>query len=69
MEQTTLEVTGMSCDGCEANVTEALEALEGVSSVTASHEADEVRVEHDETAVDRETIATTIEDAGYEPAV
>lgn len=69
MEQTTLEVTGMSCEGCETNVTEALEALEGVSSVRASHEADEVRVEHDETTVDRETIATTIEDAGYEPAV
>ena len=69
MEQTTIEVTGMSCNGCEANVTEALEALEGVSSVTASHEDDEVRVEHDEAAVDRATIATTIEDAGYEPAI
>ncbi|MFC4542269.1 heavy-metal-associated domain-containing protein [Halosolutus amylolyticus] len=66
MEQTTLDVTGMACDGCEQNVTDALEALEGISSVTANHEADQVRVEHDETAVDEETIATTIEDAGYE---
>ncbi|WP_265112329.1 heavy-metal-associated domain-containing protein [Halosolutus halophilus] len=66
MDQTTLDVTGMACDGCEQNVTEALEALEGISSVTANHEADQVRVEHDEEAVDEETIATTIEDAGYE---
>ncbi|QFU83937.1 heavy-metal-associated domain-containing protein [Natronorubrum aibiense] len=68
MEQTTLEVTGMACDGCEANVTEALEALEGVAEVTADHEADEVRVEHDETHVDEATISKTVEDAGYDVA-
>ncbi|WP_306058777.1 heavy-metal-associated domain-containing protein [Natronococcus wangiae] len=65
MEQTTLEVTGMSCDGCETNVTETLEALEGVSSATANHEADEVRVEHDEGA-DVGALQGAIEDAGYE---
>ena len=66
MERTTLDVTGMSCGGCEENVTDALEALEGVSSATANHEADEVRVEHDEgTTVDG--IRSVIEDAGYEP--
>lgn len=65
MEQTTLEVNGMACDGCEANVTETLEAFDGVASVTANHETDEVRVEHDEgTAVD--SIRDAIEDAGYE---
>ncbi|WP_436344110.1 heavy-metal-associated domain-containing protein [Natronorubrum sp. FCH18a] len=68
MEQTTLEVTGMACDGCEANVTEALEAIEGVSSVTADHEGNEVRVEHDEATVDEATISGTIEEAGYEVA-
>lgn len=65
MEQTTLEVTGMACTGCEQNVTEALEALEGVSSVTANHEAEQVRVEHDE-AANVGSIRSTIEDAGYE---
>ncbi|ELY42123.1 heavy-metal-associated domain-containing protein [Natronorubrum sulfidifaciens] len=68
MKQLTLEVTGMACDGCEANVTEALEALEGVTSATADHEADEVSVEHDETSVDVATISGTIEDAGYNVA-
>lgn len=65
MKQTTLEVTGMSCDGCEANVTETLEALSGVSSATANHEIDEVRVEHDE-ATDAGSIREAVENAGYE---
>lgn len=65
MEQTTIDVTGMSCGGCEENVTDALEALDGVSSATANHETDEVRVEHDEgTTVG--AIGSAIEDAGYE---
>lgn len=66
--QTTLEVTGMSCNGCEATVIEAVEALDGVASATANHEADEVRVEHDGATVDDATLAETIENAGYEPA-
>ncbi|MDQ2049764.1 heavy-metal-associated domain-containing protein [Natronolimnohabitans sp. A-GB9] len=66
MEQTTLDVDGMACDGCEANVIDALEALEGVSSATADHEAGTVRVEHDEVTVDENTLGGTIEDAGYE---
>ena len=69
MEQTTFEVSGMACDGCEANVTDALEALDGVSSVTANYEADEVRVEHDAATVDETALAAAISDAGYDAAV
>ncbi|WP_255190654.1 heavy-metal-associated domain-containing protein [Natronobeatus ordinarius] len=68
MEQTTLEVSGMACGGCESTVRDALEALEGVSSATANHEAGEVRVEHDRSIVDETSIADVIEDAGYEVA-
>ncbi|THE63469.1 copper chaperone [Salinadaptatus halalkaliphilus] len=68
MERTTLEVTGMACDGCESTVVEALESLSGVSSATANHEADEVQVEHDTATVNEEAITSTIVDAGYEPA-
>lgn len=66
MQQTTLEVDGMACGGCEENVTDALEALSGVSSVSADHEQDQVRVEHDESTVDVEAIADAIESAGYD---
>lgn len=66
MEQTTVDVNGMACDGCEANVTEALEALSGVSSAIADHESGTVRVEHDPSTIDDASIADAIEDAGYE---
>lgn len=66
--QTTLRVDGMACDGCERTVTDALEALEGISSATADHESDRVRVEHDPSTVDESAIGDAIEDAGYEVA-
>ena len=66
MEETTLEVRGMSCDGCESTVKNALEALEGVTSATADHETSEVRVSHEETTVDRDALRGTVEDVGYE---
>ncbi|MFP8954412.1 heavy-metal-associated domain-containing protein [Natrialbaceae archaeon A-arb3/5] len=65
MKQTTVDVTGMACDGCEETVTDALESLDGVVSVRAEHEDDEVRVEHDETVVDEASIGNAIENAGY----
>ncbi|MCW8172764.1 heavy-metal-associated domain-containing protein [Natrialba swarupiae] len=65
MTETTIEVDGMACEGCENTVTDALESLEGVSSVTANHEASEVRVVHEETLVDESSIADAIENVGY----
>ncbi len=68
MEETTLGVTGMACGGCEDTVTETLDAVDGISSVTASHEDDEVDIEYDAETVDTATISDAIEDAGYEVA-
>lgn len=65
MEQTTLAVTDMTCDGCEQNVREALEALEGVAAARADRETGEVRIEHDGSTIDESSLAGTIEDAGY----
>ncbi len=67
MAETTLTVDGMACDGCEQNVTEALEGVGGIDAVDADHESDEVRVEHDPGAVDEGTIRSTIAEAGYDP--
>lgn len=68
MDETTIDVRGMSCDGCEANVETALESLSGVSAATADHDAGTVRVTHDESAVDAEALDGAIDDAGYEVA-
>lgn len=35
----TMEIKGMMCEHCEARVKKALEAIDGVESVVASHEA------------------------------
>ena len=66
MEQTTRSVDGMACDGCEQNVVDALDAIEGVASTTADHEDGQVRVEHDPAVVDVDALDGAIEDAGYE---
>lgn len=60
----TITVDGMSCGHCEESVEEALTALEGVTTVTADHETDTVRVDGDSSVED---LYTAIEDAGYEP--
>jgi copper chaperone CopZ len=38
------EVEGMRCGGCEGSVRRALEALEGVTEVSADHRRGEVKV-------------------------
>jgi copper ion binding protein len=65
MERVTLQVTGMTCGGCENAVKRAVARLEGVSNVTASHADNQVTVEYDHTLVDRTKIATAIAKAGY----
>jgi copper chaperone len=47
MEEVTIKVGGMSCQGCVKNVTGALSATPGVASVAVSLEAGEARVSYD----------------------
>ena len=60
---TTIDVEGMSCTGCEDNVTEALGELPGVEAASADHEAGTATVEGD---ADVNAVVAAIEDAGYE---
>lgn len=59
----TITVTGMSCEGCEQTVEEALQEVSGVTSASADHEADEVTVDGD---ADVQALVDAIDDAGYE---
>jgi copper chaperone len=65
MEQLNLQVTGMTCGGCENAVRRAVSRLEGVSNVTASHLEKLVTVAYDAARVDRARIAHAITEAGY----
>ena len=66
MERLILQVTGMTCGGCENAVTRALSRLEGVSNVSASHAQNQVTVQYDAAKVDRAKIADAINKAGYQ---
>ena len=66
MEQTTLDVTGMACGGCEQNVEDALADLDGVSRVAADHEDGTVEVAVD--GVSDDDVQAAIEAAGYDVA-
>jgi len=64
-ESVSLAVSGMKCGGCEANVTSKLEAIEGVLSVNASSQNNEVNVEFDAEKTSLDVIAKAIIDAGF----
>ncbi len=65
MKQQELHVVGMRCSGCELLVTEALEEIDGVGSVQASHQLGSVTVEYDESKVSLDVIRSVIADQGF----
>ncbi len=60
-----ITVNGMMCGHCEAHVKKALEAIEGIESVAASHEENLVTITSTKD-VDEALIKAAVEDAGYE---
>ncbi|MBR4598697.1 MAG: cation transporter, partial [Treponema sp.] len=58
---------GMMSGHCEKHVKDALEAIEGLTSATASHEKAEVAIETSK-EVDESAIKAAVEEAGYEYA-
>ena len=68
MEETkmtkTMKIEGMMCPHCEAHTKKALEAIDGVESAVASHEAGNAVVTLTKD-VDNEVLKAAVEDAGY----
>ncbi|WP_123536059.1 heavy-metal-associated domain-containing protein [Halosimplex salinum] len=58
-----ITVTGMSCEGCEQSVEDALEGVSGVEDATADRESETATVEGD---ADEAALVQAVEDAGYE---
>lgn len=67
MERKTISVTGMSCNGCEQTVENALQTLEGVTRVDADSEGDTVELVAEDDVPD-DDIEAAIEGAGYDVA-
>ena len=59
-----LKIEGMMCMHCEAHVKKALEALEGVESVVASHEKGTAVITLSAEVSD-EILKQTVENEGY----
>lgn len=66
MENTTIKIGGMSCQGCVKNISGVLGALAGVSSAEVSLEAAEAKVSFDPQVVARAALVDAIEDAGFD---
>ena len=66
MDQTTIKVGGMSCQGCVKNIQGVLAELPGVASAEVSLEAAEAVVSFDAQQVDRSRLINAIEDAGFD---
>ena len=60
-----LTVHGMDCSGCEGLVNRRVGNLDGIESVAASHEREEVVVVYDKNKVSLALIAQIIEESGY----
>jgi copper chaperone len=67
MRREQLTVRGMSCNGCERSVVNALQSHDGVQRAEADHESHDVEVVVADD-VDHETLTTAVENAGYEVA-
>lgn len=67
--QTTLKVSGMTCEHCEQAVKKALESLNGVFGVEVHLDTGNVDVTYDESRVTIEMMRETIEEQGYDVVV
>ncbi len=64
-EQLVLQVSGMSCSGCEERIGTALSRLDGVVRSSADHESGRVRVAYDPAQVSAEMVRARIQEMGY----
>ena len=65
MQNQTLNVTGMTCDGCASNVATALKAIPGVHDVVVSLSTGEAAVRYDEQLTSPDQLNSAVKGAGY----
>ena len=65
MKQTTILIVDMMCSSCEARISKALAAIDGVISARVSLKGGRADVEYDEGKTTVEALKAAIEKAGY----
>ncbi|WP_141260585.1 heavy-metal-associated domain-containing protein [Komagataeibacter diospyri] len=66
METITLNISGMTCDGCASKVVRALEAVDGVSMVEVSLEQGKAFITYDGRTTNPEDLFAAVDDAGFD---
>ncbi len=66
MENTSIKIGGMSCEGCVKNITGVLMALDGVAAADVSLAAGAASVSFDPEKIARPALLDAIEDAGFD---
>lgn len=59
--ETTLRISGMTCDGCVKNITKKLEELEGVASAKVSLKDSTAIISYDSTKINKQSFIDAIE--------
>jgi copper chaperone len=63
--EVTINVDGMTCDGCENAIKAGVESLDGIAAVESSHEEGWTKVKYDKAVTSVEDIEGKITDTGY----
>ena len=67
--ETTINIKGMHCKGCERTISNALLGIKGVHQVKVDYTTEKAMVTFDENSTNIKSILAKIEDAGYEPNI
>jgi copper chaperone len=65
MENTTIKITGMSCEHCVKTVNNTLGAIKGVANIVVSLKKGTASFKYDPALMPLETIKAAIKDEGY----
>jgi len=68
METATIDVKGMSCQGCVASVTRVLKAVPGVADATVTLQPGAATVSYDAARTSVPALKAAIREAGYDVA-
>ncbi len=67
--QTTLKISGMSCEHCVKSVTKTLQGLKGVKKASVDLKKESAEVTHNPDKISVDDLTKAVEDAGYEASV
>lgn len=65
-ETVKIKCTKMSCEGCKATITEAIQSMEGITKIDIDLKKKIIKVTFDNTKTDKNKISEKILEAGYE---